>query len=298
MQLFAEIILPIIVIFLIGYLLQIWRRLDVRSVSAVTIYIFVPVLVFQTFLEADLGERFQTIVTFCFLLLAGLLLINKLISYLFRFSRDEESGIVLATAFMNAGNYGAPIILFAFGQEAFVIAVIFMSIQTLIMNFFGVYYASRGSSGIRFAFISVMKMPATYAILLAFTFRGFNWELGSNVMEMVDFMAAVAIPLMMVVLGMQLANISIREFEIGKVTIGTIVRLVISPLLAWGIVTMLGVSPEVASVLIILSATPSAAITTMYALEFRARPELVSSVTLVTTVISIVTISILLSVLV
>ncbi len=292
-----EVVLPIISVFLIGYLLQTWRRLDVRSVSAVTIYIFVPVLVFQVFYETEFNRDFLNVVLFAFLLLAALLIVNKLLRWLFRWDQQEESGMILSTAFMNAGNYGAPIVLFAFGEEAFVIAIIFMSIQSLIMNFFGVYYASRGSSGFRFAINAVMRMPATYAIIAAFFTQAMNLELHNNIVEMIDFVSVVAIPLMMVVLGMQLANISFKEFETGKVVIGSLVRLVGSPLIALGLALMMPISPFVGQVLVVLSATPAAATTTMYALEFRSKPELVSSITLVTTVFSILTLSILLTIL-
>ncbi|PKR77940.1 AEC family transporter [Halalkalibacillus sediminis] len=297
MSVFIEVVLPIISIFIIGYALQKWKKLDVRSVSAVTIYVFIPALVFQTFLDAELNEDFRTIIIFCFLLLFFLILLNKLIALIFKWDQSSEGGMILATAFMNAGNYGAPVVLFAFGEEAFVLAVIFMSIQTMIMNFFGVYYASRGKSGVRFAIISVLKMPATYAMIIALSMQFLNVGVHPTVMEMVDFLAAVAIPLMMIVLGMQLANISFKEFEIGHVAYGTVVRLIVSPLAAWLLVTWMDVDQLLGNVIILLSAMPAAATTTMFALEFRARPDLVSSITLVTTVLSVVTVSVLLMIL-
>lgn len=64
-----------------------------------------------------------------------MIFINKILSVIFRWERSVESGMILSNAFMNAGNYGSPVILFAFGEEAFVYAVLFMSIQTIQMNF-------------------------------------------------------------------------------------------------------------------------------------------------------------------
>ncbi|MDV2582815.1 AEC family transporter [Alkalibacillus haloalkaliphilus] len=297
LSVFIEVVLPIVLIFFIGYVLQKWRKLDVRSVSAVTIYVFIPALVFQSFYETELGQEFWTIVLFAFLLLFALILLNKILKWIMKWDEEEESGMILSSAFMNAGNYGAPVVLFAFGQEAFVIAVVFLALQALIMNFFGVYYASRSSSGIRFALIAVMKMPATYAIIAAFIAQSLNIEITGSTAETIEFMADVALPLMMVGLGMQLANISFKEFETGKVVTGTTVRLVVSPLIAWALVSFMPLSSTVATTLIVLAAMPTAATTTMYALEFKAKPELVSSVTLVSTILSVVSISILLIIL-
>ena len=287
MSIFLEVILPIVSIFVLGYILQRIRQLDVRSVSAVTIYIFVPALVFETFYTQDLSGDFSTIVLMAFIILFSMIFINKILALIFKWDRSVESGMILSNAFMNAGNYGAPVVLFALGEEAFIYAVLFMSIQTIQMNFFGVYYASRGVSGMKHALLAVMKMPATYTMLAAFLLKGLNVELAAPAMDIVSFLAAVAIPLMMVVLGMQLANIVFREFEVGKVVLSS----TFSPLVTWVFVLLIPMPDLMGKVMIILSAMPTAATTTMFALEFRARPDLVSSITLVTTVLSIFTIS-------
>ncbi|GEL77749.1 AEC family transporter [Tenuibacillus multivorans] len=298
MSLFIEVVLPIVSIFAIGYILQKWRHLDVKTASAITIYVFVPFLVFQAFYDGDFSGEFPMIVLISLLILFAIIFLDKLLAMIFKWDRGEESGMILSTAFMNAGNYGAPVILFALGEEAFTYAILFMAIQTIIMNVFGVYYASRGDYEIRYAIYSVFKMPATYAIILALLLNTFDVQVHARILEMVDFMAAVAIPLMMVVLGMQLANITFKEFEIGKVAIGSTIKLILMPFITWLFVIILPISPLLGQVLVIQSAMPAAATTTMFALEFRARPDLVSSVTLVTTLLSIVTISVLLVIMV
>lgn len=291
MSIFIEVILPIVSIFALGYVLQRIRKMDVRSVSAVTIYIFVPALVFEAFYTRDLSGEFSKILLMSFIILFAMIFINKILSVIFRWERSVESGMILSNAFMNAGNYGSPVILFAFGEEAFVYAVLFMSIQTIQMNFFGIYYALRGKSGMKQALLTILKMPATYAMLLAFLMKWLNIELATQAMEVVNMLAAVAIPLMMVGLGMQLANIAFREFDVSKVALSSSLRLIISPLITWLFVLIIPMSDLLGNVLIVIAAMPTAATTTMFALEFRARPDLVSSITLVTTVLSIFTIS-------
>lgn len=294
MGIFLQVVLPIISVFVIGYVLQMWKKLDVKPVSAVTIYIFIPFLVFQAFYDENFGGEFSIIVLVNFVLLFAIIGMTKLFAFINKWERSEESGMILATAFMNSGNYGTPIVLFALGEEAFRYAILFMAVQTMIMNSFGVYYASRGNYEIRYAVYSVLKMPATYAIIIALGLNFTGIDLHTRVIEMVDFMAAVALPLMMIVLGMQLANIEFKQFETGKVALGTVIKLIIMPVIAWVCVLFLPVSDLLGKVLIILAAMPTAATTTMFALEFRSRPDLVSSVTLVTTLMSIVSLSILL----
>ncbi|RPF54328.1 AEC family transporter [Aquisalibacillus elongatus] len=294
MGIFLEVVLPIISVFVIGYVIQKWRHLDVKTASAMTIYIFIPFLVFEAFYNEEFSGAFTNIVISCFALLFGTILIIKILAVVLKWDRGEESGMILSSAFMNAGNYGAPVILFTFGEEAFTYAIVFMSIQTIIMNVFGVYYASRGGYEFRYAVYAVLKMPATYAIILGIALNLLEVELHSSLTEMVNFMSAVALPLMMVGLGMQLANISFKEFETGKVMLGSALKLIVMPVIAVGLVALLPVSDLLGKVIIIQAAMPAAATTTMFALEFKARPDLVSSVTLMTTVLSVITISVLL----
>jgi len=53
--------------------------------------------------------------------------------------------MILATAFMNNGNYGTPVVLFIFGSTGMDYAIILMVIQQLLMSTVGIYYAAKGS---------------------------------------------------------------------------------------------------------------------------------------------------------
>lgn len=296
MAVFIQVVLPVLLIFGAGFVIQKIAKLDIKSISTVALYVMLPCLVFETFYEADLDGEYVMMVIFSGLLLASILLINKIVSKVKKYDTSMESGLILSTAFMNSGNYGAPIILFAFGEEGFVYSVSFLVLQAIIMNFFGVYYAARGSSGLKMAIMAVLKMPPTYAVLVALVMNVGNVPMPDNLMNSVNLLAQATIPMVMVVLGMQLADIQLKQFDWGKITYATSVRLIASPLIAFGLTLILPMSPLMASVLIVSAAMPSAATTTIFAVQFKSKPDLVSSITLVTTLFSVITIPILLSI--
>jgi len=72
--------------------------------------------------------------------------------------------------------------------------------------------------------------------------------------------------------------------------------MILSPLLAFLFIWLVPGDPVINAVLVIVAAMPSAATTTMYAIKFDSEPDLVSSITLVTTLVSIVTVTVLLNV--
>ncbi|MEW9053271.1 MAG: AEC family transporter [Neobacillus sp.] len=294
MTIFVQVVLPVLLIFLSGFGIQKWKRLDIKPISTVAIYILTPMLVFQTFYRAELNKQYAIMVLFSAILLAALIIINKLYCKFRKYDTSIESGLILSTAFMNSGNYGAPIVLFAYGEAGFAYAVSFLVLQAIIMNFFGIYYAARGKDGVKYALKAVFEMPPTYAVILALILNLANINVADNIMSAIDLLAAATIPLVMVILGMQLAEIKLFNLQWDKISFGVVTRLLLSPLIAVGIIMFIPMEPILQKVLILSAAMPSAATTVMYAVQYDTEPELVSSVTLITTLGSIVTITILL----
>ncbi|MCD8510365.1 MAG: AEC family transporter [Bacillus sp. (in: Bacteria)] len=294
MTIFIQVVLPVLLVFLIGYVVQLWKRVDIKPISTVAIYVMTPALVFRTFYTSEVNIQYLYMAIFASLLLFALIIVNKIYCRMMNYRTKLESGLILSTAFMNSGNYGVPIILFAYGEAGFAYAIVFMVLQSVIMNFFGVYYAAKGMAGIRTAIKVIFLMPATYAVILALMIRGLGLSVPDNLFQTVDIISEATIPTVMIILGMQLAKIKWEGFEWGKITYGVVVRLIVSPLIAFGITLLFPMDPLLAKVMIVLSATPSAATIVMYAVQFDAKPKLVSSITLISTLVSIFTITILL----
>lgn len=293
MAIFIQVVLPVILIFVVGFLLQKIAKIDIRPISTMAIYVMTPCLVFKTFYETELNSQYTYMVIFSFLLMFILIFLCKVYTKIRKIDLSTENALILSTAFMNTGNYGTPIILFAYGEAGFEFAISAMVLQSILMNFFGVYYAVKGKAGIRIAMKSVAKMPASYAAVLALLFNVFNLRVPENLFGTIDLISDAAIPMVMVILGMQLAMIKWGHFDWANITFSVVLRMFISPLIAWLLVMVMPIDPLLAKVLIVSAAMPSAATIVMYAVQFQAQPKLVSSVTLITTIISIPTITLL-----
>ncbi|MDQ0206516.1 AEC family transporter [Alkalicoccobacillus murimartini] len=293
MSIFIQVVLPVILIFAVGYLIQKVKKVDIRPISTIAIYVMTPCLVFKTFYETELNNQYVYMVVFSFVLMFILIALCKVYTHIRKIDMSTENALILSTAFMNTGNYGTPIILFAYGEAGFEYAISAMVLQSILMNFFGVYYAVKGKAGIRIALRAVAKMPATYAALLALLLNATNLTVPSNLFGTIDLISDAAIPMVMVILGMQLAMIKWGNFDWMNITFSVMLRMFISPAIAWILVQFMPIDPLLGKVLIVSAAMPSAATIVMYAVQFQAQPKLVSSVTLITTLISIPTVTIL-----
>ncbi|EUJ51892.1 hypothetical protein MCOL2_14813 [Listeria fleischmannii FSL S10-1203] len=74
-----------------------------------------------------------------------------------------------------------------------------------------------------------------------------------------------------------------------------IIRLLVSPIIAFGIAFFLPVDTMTKQIMILLAAMPTAANTTLMAVQFDTKPDLVSSATFISTVLSIITLPIVLA---
>lgn len=297
LALFLEVILPIMAVFAAGFTLQRLRAMDVRSVSAITLYILSPALVFITLYDADFNEGFVIIVVFMFALLGFMVISNKILRRIFKWTPQVESASILATGFMNSGNYGLPVVLFTLGPAALPYAVFIMVIQGLMNNFFGIYYASRGTGGMKQAMSNVMKMPTTYAAIFGVLFQYLSIPITDSVHSMMSMVGEASIPVMMLVLGMQLGSMTTLRLNWQVIVSAVSLKMVVAPIVAYIFVLLVDVDPLIGALLIIIAAMPTAATTTMYAIEFDTEPDLVSSITFIATVVSIVSISVVLNML-
>ncbi|WP_226037243.1 AEC family transporter [Aquibacillus saliphilus] len=297
---FITVLIPIFGVFAIGFVGYKFLKMDSKPISTMAIYLMSPFLAFRTFYQNALNMDYFYLGFF----LVSLMLLSILICYIVGLSKKWDnattSSLILSSSFMNNGNYGTPLVLIVFGETGLHYAIILMVLQQLIMSTIGIYVAAKGGSngkGMNFSPLKeVIKVPIVYGAVLGICLKITDVSIGSELMTAVNMVSDATIPTIMIVLGMQLAKITLKKLEFGKLTFSLMIKLVIAPIIAYLITILLPVDEVVKDILILMAAMPTAANTTMYALQFDVKPEFVSSVTLISTLLSIVTIPIILAI--
>nr|WP_285890336.1 AEC family transporter [Halalkalibacter oceani] len=144
---------------------------------------------------------------------------------------------------------------------------------------------------------AVFTIPAIYAVLAAALVKLFRLQLPENIFSMVSFVADASIPCVMVILGMQLAQIKVKSLQWEYISFATVMKLVVAPLFAFGLTQLFTLDPLLQKVLILTAAMPTASAATIFAVQFNAEAKLVSGTTFITTLVSIITITVLISIL-
>jgi predicted permease len=294
LRIFLDNLLPIFLIAGSGYLLSRFMKVDPRPFSQITFYLFSPFLVFNLLTAGDFsGLEILRTMGFALILIILVGAITWFAGRLFKVERKTLIGMMLTTMCINAGNYGLPVVLFAFGESGLRAATPFFVMNAIFIYTAGVVIASSGSARLSSAFVNLLKVPTIYALLLAFVFIYTGWEVPSPLARSAKLLGDASIPSLLVLLGMQLhnSNWSTKVLPMGIVSV---IRLVVSPVLALVLVPFFGIAGVARQSVIVESAMPSAILSTLLATEYDVEPSFVTAVVFLTTIISPITLTILL----
>jgi len=292
-----SIILPIFFIFSIGYVGQKFLNFKLQDLSKLTVYLMMPFLCFRTFYIHELSITDVYLFALTIILFFILIFIVYIFSYFLSYRGKETSAVILSSILMNSGNYGTPIVFLAFGETGKNIAILLMVYHGLFIITVGVYYAAKGGEdtfGTRSALRSVFRMPILYATALGIAFQFSGVIIPENLMASISMVGEASIPTVMIILGMQLAMISLKRVDVVKMMTSIGIKLVISPLVAFALIFWLPADPVVKQIFVLSAGMPTAANAALLAIQFRADPEFVSSATFISTILSIPTIAFLL----
>lgn len=288
---FINVLVPVFLVFLAGYVLQKKLDLQMKSLSQTVFYLLLPCLVFRTLYNSDLLGNLKTVIIFQLILTVVLVCLVKAIVLILKMPQKIEGALLLAVVFMNAGNYGMPFNLFAFGVSGFELAVTFYVFQSILMNSLGVFFANKHLGCVKDSITAVLKLPILYAAVLGVGLQLLGLEMPGFIYKSVDLLSNATAPLIMLLLGMQLAQVKLNS-NWGVVGLGVALRLIVSPLIAWFIIRFVfPVEGLLANVIVVESAMPSAVIMTLLAMQYDCEPDVVSAITFVSTILSIVTLS-------
>ena len=289
-----QVLAPIFLTAGTGYLLA--RRLNVapHGLGKAAFYVFTPCLLFDKFSHSNLSaDDLGRLALFTTLTVAGSGLIAWTLARLLHFDRVTGAAFVLCAIAGNTGNYGLPTNQFAFGDAALDPAVIYYAISTLILSTVGVYVAASGRRTARQALRNVLSVPLVYAGVAGLLVWATGAPLPLPIERFANLAGQAAIPVMLVILGMQLAGVRLRD-DIGRVSVAAATKLLSGPLLGVFFASLLGLSGITRQAAIVEASVPTAVLAMVLATEYDTAPGFTASVVMVSTLASLVTMTLVL----
>ncbi len=288
---FANNLLPIMLIAAAGYILGKTLTVDSRTIGRMVFYIFSPLLVFNLMVTSQLNlKQALTTVAYTALVILIMGILAFIFGKIFRLSRPHLLAVIITVAFGNTGNYGLPLVKFAFGDEALAVASIFYVTTTILFNTVGVVIASLGHLDLKSAILGVFKLPILYAVTIALLIKGFGIAIPLPLSRTIEIAANGAIPAMIILLGLELTRIEWTN-SLRATGVGVAVKLLLGPFVGLLLASLFGLQGHTHQGSVIEASMPAAVATTVVATEYKLEPSLVTAIVFFGTLLSPLTLT-------
>jgi predicted permease len=296
-SIFIDVVAPVFAVVLIGYLVGPWLGLEVRTLSRLSYYVFMPAFVFHIISQAEIQAAVVGQMTiYISTVYIALALLGFAVARGLKRPPKVTGMYVLIAVFSNSGNFGLSMVAFRFGEAALLPATIYFIILTIIGFAIGVAAASWARGGALGAIGSVFKTPSLLAVVPAALFSATNFEVPLLFSRIAGLLADAMIPVMLVTLGVQLAEVGKPQVNL-DVVMASCVRLLGGPILSAILAITFGLTGLERSTGILQASMPAAVLTVIIALEYDLVPGLVTTTVLFSTLVSLVTLTIVLTLL-
>ena len=187
----------------------------------------------------------------------------------------------------NTGNMGIPICLFAYGTAGLGVASAIASVVILLHFTLGVLLAKKSFS----LEILIKNMPI-YGIIVSVIFLYFEWDVPGYLENTTFLLTYATIFLVLMSLGIALSRLKVVSWTHASI-LGA-VRVIIGPIIGFGLIKFLNLNGFAAGVLLIQSCMPSAVLTYLVGSMYSEKKvvDSVASVIVTSTIMSFVTIPI------
>ncbi|MBI5459782.1 AEC family transporter [Methanobacterium sp.] len=267
-----ETIIAIVLMIIIGYAcrrLDFLKGEDTQTLNKIVVYIAIPSLIFMAMYSADLSniKTFGTITLICITM--GL--ISGIFAYIFTYLKGYPSktrwGVVAASTLFNSGFLGYPVVLGVFGAAGLVRAIFYDVGSTILFISFGIFFLIIYGGSYQEIIKRSVLFPPLLAVIMGVIANLLHLPLGSVIPSTLNYLGGAAIPLIMLSLGLSLEFKGIKEY-FGVASFVSILKLVISPLIAMIVVGLAGFTGLDRTVSIVEAGMPSAMLSLVLAITY------------------------------
>ena len=279
-------LLPVSLIILIGFIAAHYLSLEQKTLSQLFVYILSPALLVSSLYRTQLST--QSIAG----LLGGFAMISVILygvawalGKILNLKPDIRKSLIATTLLPNTGNLGLSLNAFVYGETGLERAIVCLIGASILM--FAITPALLRGGGLNAGVKLTLKLPIFWAAIAGFALRLLAIKVPENIYLTVNQLGMASISLGLLILGKQLAVTSpkIGFYEIAASSL----RLLLAPLVAYGVGRALHLQGLDLQVLILQSSMPVAVSSLIMVTEFGGNPALVARTVVVSTLLSFLT---------
>lgn len=259
-----------------------WGKRDLpfspNFLSLLVTTVSTPSLVFHTLTSTQLEN--QVLMEIGTVTVLALFLSAVLCALALRILGLPVRALMQTAAFPNAGNMGLPLAHLAFGAQGFSAAVVFFAVCAFVQNTIAVRLLP--GAGLKGAW----KAPVLVASVAAVACRLLDVPVPQWVMESVQLLGSLTVPLMLISLGYALSSIPARGLQSGA-TIAAM-RLAIGAFAGFSAAWLMGLNADMRGLITLQMTMPCAVMSYIFATRYTDQGEVSAGAVLLSTVAFII----------
>lgn len=274
-----EIVAPVFLLAAVGFT---WVKLGfeyrIEFVTRLAMTLAVPCLVFVALMQADMDP--SAIANLSLATLAAYAGVTIAFWVLVWVTGLNRRTYLAPLIFGNTGNLGLPLAIFAFGDKGLSSAVVVFAIMAVLSFTIGIWLVSGSGSPKK-----VLGEPMVGATILGAIFLWQGWETPTFLTNTLSLIGQMAIPIMLITLGVAVARLSPQGML--RATVLSLIKVVVCFAIAWGAATLFQLDKISFAVLVVQVATPVAVTSYMLAEKYGADAQGVAGLVVVSTLMSV-----------
>lgn len=274
-------LIVIVICLVIGLLLQKNRNLPdslAHSLNTYVIYVALPAVVLSEIHHLQINSEALLPIVFAWVVMAISACFIWCVAKYCQWSRAVTGALLLTVPLGNTSFVGIPLIDALLGKDAISYAILYDQFGSFIaLNTYGSFIAAYYSGGVH-SWKKLIKVigvfPPFIALIVAFISLPLSYPVWLS--DALLRISSTLVPVVMVAVGLQWRLRLEREF-ISPLSVGLLTSLVLTPLAAWGLLTLLGFHGLVAQVIVLESAMPAMISAGVLAISYQLAPRLAAS---------------------
>ncbi len=297
----TETILAIILMILLGYAAKrigLLKAEDSAPLNKIVVNIAIPSLIFLAMYGADLSNINVLIPITMICIVTGSLcgLIVYLYSKAKGYPKKTKWTLVGTSTLFNSGFLGYPVVLGIFGASGLVRAVFYDMGSTILFLCLGIFFILLFGGKYTSIIRRTLLFPPLWAIVLGILANIMHFNLGFIPLNVMKYLSGAAIPIIMISLGLSLEVGGLKNY-LGAASFVSMIRLVISPIIAFSLVYFLGLNGLGGTVTIVEAGMPSAMLSLVLVASYDLDIKAAAACIFMSTALSMITLPILIYVL-
>ena len=280
-------VLGIYIFIVIGFFAKkIFKEIDGKTLVILSTYFLQPFLTLWGIMLIPIN--FDLILSPLVYLVA--VFIALIFTFLFSLSlKDKKEKIIssLTPLIGNTGNLGIPLSYALFGDIGASIATMINLANIFFIYSFGIFFFASGKYNFKAAFKKIVKIPVLWFGIIAIIINLSGIEFNKDVLKILQMGAFASIVVQLLIFGIYVAEIQVREVSFKLAFITTINKFVVFPLVSFFVLKFFNLKPLFFKAVMLEILTPLAVTNVNLAALLDLYPRKVAMLVILTSVIFI-----------